>query len=154
MKRGILAAALVSVVLGWSPSPSAADANVQVANGTDEISERVQGCDEYIDFSGTMREVFVSVVSAADRGFSNDHVEANLAGVGETSGTGYRLVFVRGERGGGGEDGAFGGSYELTFKVVGGGQIFGLEWVARWTRTPNGDITVSFEDVKLDSCSA
>ena len=42
----------------------------------------------------------------------------------------------------------------MTFNIVGGGQVDRFKVVGRWTRTPNGDITVSFEDVKQQMCSA
>lgn len=156
MKRGMLAAAVATVLLGLSPSPAVAEANVQLENGSAEISGVYQGCDENIRYAGTVRFVYMRVSSAADTSFGNVHVvETHVAGVGETSGTTYRFVYVLGERGEGGDGRAVGGSYELTLKIVGGGQIFGQKWVGRWTRTPNGDITVSFEEVKQDwVCSA
>jgi hypothetical protein len=156
MKRGMLAAAVATVLLGSSPSPAAAEADVRLENGSAEISGLYRGCDENIRYAGTLRFVYMNVSSAADMGFGNVHVNAaNVSGVGETSGTSYRFVYVLGERSEGAPAEQFGGSYEMTFKIVGGGQIIGQKWVGRWTRTPNGDITVSFEEVKQDwVCSA
>jgi hypothetical protein len=153
MKWVMLAAALASVLLGASPSPAAADSNVQLETGSVEINALVQGCDEYIHFTGTLRFLNMRVSSAADTGFSDVHIVENVVGVGETSGTTYRVLWVMGERWV--AAGAVGGSNEVTFKIL-GGQFSTFKLVGHWTRTPNGDITVSFgeEVIKEWGCSA
>lgn len=155
MKRGMLAAAVATVLLGLSPSPAVAEADVQLENGSAEINGLYQGCDEYIRLAGTMRFVYMRVSSAGGTSFGNVHInDSNVAGVGETSGTAYRFVYVLNESAEGGDGRAVGGSWHVTLKLIGGGQVNSFKGLGRWTRTPNGDITVSFEDVKLDSCSA
>jgi hypothetical protein len=153
MKRALLAAvALAAVLVGSSPSPAAAEADVRLETGSDEINFVTKVCDENIHFTGTVRFSYMTVSSGTDTFLSKVRiVDVSLVGVGETTGTTYRLVRVLSEMGMGTDDGAVGGNYELTVKIIGGGQIVvGQKWVGRWTRTPNGDITVSFEEVKQD----
>jgi hypothetical protein len=156
MKRVLIAAAVAGLLLGSSPSPAAADATVRNFSGSAEVSNMLaKGCDEYMRFAGTVRFVFMFVSLGVDTGLSNIHfIDANLAGVGETTGTTYRLVSIGGgvafER----NDRIVTGTGEVTLKIFGGGQIYTFTSLTHLTVTPDGEVTASFADAHEDGCAA
>jgi hypothetical protein len=156
VKRVLIAAAVASVLLGASPSPAAAEANVRLDTGSAEVSNMLaQGCDEYIRFAGTVRFVFVHVSWGIDTFLSNVRiVDANLVGVGETSGTTYRLVEILGGTAMEREDQVVSATEEVTLKVFGGGQIYSFKLLYHLTVALNGEVTANFEDLRQDGCSA
>jgi opacity protein-like surface antigen len=156
MKRVMLAAALASLLLGSSPSPAAAEADVRLDTGSAEVSNMLaQGCDEYIRFAGTVRFVFARVSWGVDTFLSNVRiVDANLVGVGETSGTTYRLVSILGGTAMERDDRAVSGTNEVTLKIFGGGEIYSFKALGHLTVALNGEVTASFGDVRQDGCSA
>jgi hypothetical protein len=154
MKRLLSAAALAMLLLGSSPSPAAAEAHVRVFGGSAEVTNMLtQGCDEYIRFSGTVRWVTTFVSIPNDRQLVIIRfVDTNLTGVGETSGTAYRLVLIQGQTNMESNDRVVVDTEELTLKVFGGGQIYTVKGLAHLTVTPSGEITASFADQTID-CS-
>ena len=155
MKRLLIAAALATLVLGSSPSPAAAEADVRVLGGSAEVTDLVaKGCDEYIHFSGTVRFVETRVSTPTDsRVGIFRSVEANLTGVGETSGTTYRLVSIIGSTFMvDSEDSTVITTYEVTYKIFGGGRTYTLKGLLHTTIVPNG-LKVSFSDLTEDGCS-
>jgi hypothetical protein len=156
MKRQLIAAAVASLLLGSSPSPAAAEAEVQNFSGSAEVTNMLaKGCDEYVRFAGTVRFVFMFVSVATDTGLSNIRfIDANLTGVGETSGATYRLVHIQGGTAVESDDQIVAGTTEVMVKVFGGGQIYTFNGLLHLTVTPGGDVTASFQDVREDGCSA
>ena len=156
MKRLLIAAGVAGLLLGLSPSPATADATVRNFSGSAEVSNMLaRGCDEYIRFSGTVRFVFVFVSLGTDTGLRNIHfVDANLSGVGETSGTTYRLVSISGEAALERDDQLVAGTWELTLKIFGGGQIYTFKTLTHLTVTPDGELTAAFSEAREDGCSA
>jgi hypothetical protein len=155
MKGLLIAAALATLLLGSAPSPAAAEADVRMFGGSAEITNMLaKGCDEYIHFSGTVRLVYTLVSTATDRHIVIDRlVDSNLTGVGETSGTTYRLVSITG-----GtvmvdsDDSTVIVTGELTYKIFGGGQVYTLKGLLHTTIVPNG-LKVSFSNPSEDGCS-
>jgi len=152
----LLTAAVASLLLGSSPSPAAATAVVRNVTGSAEVSNMLwKGCDEYIRFAGTVRFVTVFVSVATDTGLSNVRlVDANLAGVGETSGTSYRLVSILGGTAMESDDQIVSGTEEVTLKIFGGGQIYTFKALTHITVTASGEVTASFSEAREDGCSA
>jgi hypothetical protein len=156
MKWVLIAAAVATLLLGSSPSPAAAEADVRIFSGSAEVSEMLaKGCDEYIRFAGTVRFVYMFVSTATDRELANIRfVDANLTGVGETSGTTYRLVSIDGGTGMESDERLVAATQEVTIKIFGGGQIYTVKGVAHTTVTPSGEVTASFADLREDGCSS
>jgi hypothetical protein len=154
MKRLLMAAALASLLLGWSPSPAAAEADLRIEGGSTEVTNMLAlGCDEYIRFSGTVRWVTTFVSTPTNRRLMIIRfVDTNLIGVGETSGTTYRLVLILGQTNMEFDDRLVVDTEELTYKVFGGGQIFTVKGLTHVTVTPSG-LTISFSDQTVDGCS-
>jgi hypothetical protein len=154
MKRLLSAAAAATLLLGVSSSPAAAEAQVRNDSGSAEVSNMlVQGCNEYIRFAGTVRFVFLNVSRGTDTFLENVRfIDANLVGIGETSGTTYRLVSILGDTATERNDRIVSGTEESILKIFGGGQIFTLRALAHITVTPSGEITASFADQTVD-CS-
>ena len=146
MKRLLIAAALATLVLGSSPSAATAEADVRVEGGSAEVTNwRAIGCDEAIRLSGTVRWVTTFVSIPTDRQLRIVRfVETNLTGVGETSGTTYRLVLILGQTNMESNDRVVVDTEELTYKVFGGGEIFTVKGLAHVTVTPSGEIAVQF----------
>jgi hypothetical protein len=146
MKGLLIAAASATLLLGLSPSPAVAEADVRVFGGSAEVSNRLAlGCDEHIHFSGTIRWVTTFVSIPTDRQLAIIRfVDTNLSGVGETSGTTYRLVSIQGSTSMELDDREVFGTGELTSKIFGGGQIFTVKGLMHMTVTPSGEITASF----------
>src|SRR5919201_6272959 len=156
MKRVMLAAAVASVLLGSSPSPAAADSAGAYVYSAEVNNLLARGCDEYIRFSGTTR--FVSASASWD-GFDTFAsavriVDANLVGVGETTGTTYRLVEIIGGTAMEREDQVVSGTQEIMVKIFGGGQIYRFTLLAHLTVALNGEVTAAFGDMRQDGCSA
>jgi hypothetical protein len=155
LKTLLLAAAVASLLLGSSPSPAAAQAAVRHESGSAEINILAKGCDEYIRFAGTVRSVFTRVSVATDTGLTNFHeVDANLIGVGETSGTTYRLVSILGGTAMESDDQIVAGTEEVTLKIFGGGQIYSFKALLHITVTPSGEVTAAFSEPRQENCSA
>jgi hypothetical protein len=156
MKRVLIAAAVAGLVLGSSPSPAAAEATVRNFSGSAEVSNMLaKGCNEYIRFAGTTRFVFMFVSVGIDTGLRNIHfIDANLTGVGETSGTTYQLVSISGDAAFERDDRIVAGTLELTLKIFGGGQIYTFKTLTHLTVTPDGEVTASFAEAHEDGCSA
>jgi hypothetical protein len=156
MKRILLAAAVASLLLGSSPSPAAAEAEVRNFSGSAEVSNMLaKGCDEYIRFAGTTRFVFLFVSWGTDTGLRNIRfIDANLTGVGETTGTTYRLVSILGETAMESDDRLVAGTWELTLKIFGGGRIYTFKTLTHITVTPDGEVTAAFSELREDGCSA
>jgi hypothetical protein len=156
MKTGMLVAALASVLFASSPSPAAAEADVRLDTGSAVVTNMLaQGCDEYIRFAGTVRFVFVRVSRGVDTFLSNVRiVDANLVGVGETSGTTYRLVEILGGTAMERDDRLVSGTNEVTLKIFGGGEIYSFKALGHLTVALNGEVTASFSDVRQEGCSA
>ena len=155
MKRLFIAAALATLVLGSSPSAATAEADVRVEGGSAEVTNwRAIGCDEAIRLSGTVRWVTTFVSIPTDRQLRIVRfVEANLTGVGETSGTTYRLVSIIGSTFMvDSEDSTVITTYEVTYKIFGGGRTYTLKGLLHTTIVPNG-LKVSFSDLTEDGCS-
>jgi hypothetical protein len=154
MRGVVTAAALATLLFVSSPSPAAAEATVRNFSGSAEVSNMLaKGCDEYIRFSGTVRFVFMFVSWGTDTGLSNIHfVDANLVGVGETSGTTYRLVSILGGTSVEFDDRIRSGTEELTLKIFGGGEIYTVKALLHLTVTPAGEVTASFGELTED-CS-
>jgi hypothetical protein len=154
MKRLLSAAALAMLLLGSSPSPAAAQADVRVFGGSAEVTNMLaQGCGEYIRFSGTVRWVTTFVSIPTDRQLVIIRfVDTNLTGVGETSGTTYRLVLIQGQTNMESNDRVVVDTEELTLKVFGGDQIYTVKGLAHLTVTPSGEITASFANQTVE-CS-
>ena len=152
----MLTAAVASLLLGSSPSPAAAAADVRNESGSAEVSNMLaKGCDEYIRFAGTVRFVTVFVSVATDTGLRNARfVDANLAGVGETSGTSYRLISILGGTAMESDDQIVSGTEEVTLKIFGGGQTYTFKALTHITETPSGEVTASFSEAREDGCSA
>jgi hypothetical protein len=79
-------------------------------------------------------------------------VDTNLTGVGETSGTTYRLVLIQGQTNMESNDRVVVDTEELTLKVFGGDQIYTVKGLAHLTVTPSGEITASFANQTVE-CS-
>ena len=158
MKRVLIAAALASLLLGWSPSPAAAEAQVGNFSGSVEVSNLLaQGCDEWIRFAGTVRAIYVkvSLPTGFDTFVFTYRETANLVGIGETSGTTYRLMSMLGQTTMERDDQIVSGTLEISAKISGGGQIFTFKAVQHLTVTPAGDVAVFFENLRVvDGCSA
>jgi hypothetical protein len=155
MKKALIAAAAATLLLGVSSSPAAAQAEVRNDSGSAEVSNMLaKGCNEYIRFAGTVRFVFLRVSWGVDTFLENVRfVDTNLIGVGETSGTTYRLVSILGDTAMERDDRIVSGTEELTLKIFGGGQIYTLKVLSHLTVTPAGDVTVSFGELREDGCS-
>jgi hypothetical protein len=154
MKGLLIAAASATMLLGLSPSPAAAEADVRVLGGSFDVTNRLAiGCDEHIRFSGTIRWVTTFVSIPTDRQLAIIRfVDTNLSGVGETSGTTYRLVSIQGSTSMELDERLVFATGELTSKIFGGGQIFTVKGLMHITVTPSGEITASFGDLTVD-CS-
>ena len=152
MKKALIAAAAATLLLGVSSSAAAAEAEVRNESGSAEVSNMLaKGCNEYIRFAGTARFVFVRVSWGVDTFLENVRfIDANLIGVGETSGTTYRLVSILGDTAMERDDRLVSGTEELTLKIFGGGQIFTVRGLVHITVTPSGEITASFADQTVD----
>jgi hypothetical protein len=156
VKSVLMAAAVASVLLVSSPSPAAAEADVRNFSGSAEVSNMLaKGCDEYIRFAGTVRFVFMFVSTGVDTGLSNVRfVDTNLVGVGETSGTTYRLVSISGGTAWESDDRIVSGGEQGTLKIFGGGQNYTFKLLYHLTVTPSGEVTASFAEAREDGCSA
>jgi hypothetical protein len=155
MKRLAMATALATLLLGLSASTAAADGDVQVLGGSTEVTMVAQGCDESIEFSGTARFVYTLVSTATE---TQVHVfrfvDANFTGVGETSGTAYRLVSVSGATAMvTSDDSTVINTGGVTFKIFGGGQVYTVKGLLHTTIIPNG-LIVSFSDLSEEGCSS
>jgi len=154
MRRLLSAAALATLVLGSSSSPAAAEADVRIFGGSAEVTNMLAlGCNENIRFSGTVRWVTTFVSIPIDRQLAVIRfVDTNLSGVGETSGTSYRLILINGQTNMESNDRVVVDTEEVTYKVFGGDQIFTVKGLMHITVTPSGEITASFADQTVD-CS-
>jgi hypothetical protein len=156
MKRLAIATALATVLLASSASTAAAEADVQVLGGSTEVTDMLaKGCDEWIRFSGTARFVYTLVSTATG---TQVHVfrfvDANFTGVGETSGTAYRLVSVSGAMAMvTSDDSTVINTGEVMLKIFGGGQIYTVKGLLHTTIIPNG-LIVSFSELHEDGCSS
>ena len=155
MNKALIAAAAATLLLGVSSSSAAAAADVRNDSGSAEVSNMLaKGCNEYIRFAGTVRFVFLRVSWGVDTFLENVRfVDANLIGVGETSGMSYRLLSILGDTAMERDDQIVSGTEELTLKIFGGGQIYTLKALTHLTVTPAGDLTVSFAELREDGCS-
>jgi hypothetical protein len=111
------------------------------------------GCNENIRFSGTVRWVTTFVSIPTDRQLAVIRfVDTNMSGVGETSGTSYRLILINGQTNMESNDRVVVDTEEVTYKVFGGDKIFTVKGLMHITVTPSGEITASFADQTVD-CS-
>ena len=157
MKKVLIAAAAATLLLGVSSSPAAAEgAFVGNASHSGEVSNvRAHVCDEWIRFSGTVRIVRMGVSwGEHETGFEQWREIDNWIGVGETSGTTYRLVSINSKVERKTDDQMVWATWQQTSKIIGGGQIYTLHIWGHMTLTPSGDVAVSVGDTRVDGCSA
>ena len=154
MKWLLIAAATASLVLGSAAAPAGAGADLRIEGGSTEVTDMLAlGCDEHIRFSGTLRWVTTFVSTPTNRRLMVVRfVDANMIGVGETTGTTYRLVLILGQTNMELNDRLVVDTEELTYKVFGGGQIFTVRGLTHITVTSSG-LTVSFSDQTVDGCT-
>jgi hypothetical protein len=127
---------------------------VQIYGGSAETTLLAQGCGEYIHFAGTVQQVFTVLVTPTNRRLLDIRfVYANFTGIGETSGTTYRLVSIEGGvTSAVSDDQETASTFEVTYKIFGGGQIYTVKGLGHVTWLPSGEIVVRFGDLSF-GCS-
>jgi hypothetical protein len=157
MKRGVVTMARAAAAVLAAPAPAPAESFTD--NGSAQVTILALGCGEHILFSGTEHFVFhtTETPTEAREIESFRFVDANLTGVGETSGTIYRLVSVLGQSRvtvpADGDERTQISTTEQKLLIQGGDQTVVLKAVQHITHPPGGTLTAEVNQLRAECTS-